>query len=180
MHPTLKRNKITKPKKDPLQLERDRYANYTELGICQHCRIQPTIEGETSCYDCKELRSKLYFAPRTEENKVTAISPKERSEKVLSYLKENKILHRKIGKNLYSLTSGKTFLTATITYFKDSVTKGKTYRIRNELKRKCDFFIAYCPDNEKYYIIPVVGVSNSIYFTLAEIKQHEIGGTNAS
>lgn len=153
--------------------EREAYANYTELGICTSCRKQPAYEGSTRCFDCDELRKKKFFPPRTEENKVTVtVTPKERQNLVLAKLKENKILFKQIDKNLFVTTAGIKFATMTIAYFKDALTKGRVYRIRNELKIECDFYAAHCPENEKYYIIPKGGgKSPTIYFTLEEIEK---------
>ena len=163
---------MAKKPKDKNQAEREVYANFTELGICTSCRKQPAQENSTRCYDCDELRKKKFFAPRTEENKVTiTTTPKERQEKVLTKLKENKILFKRLGNNLFMTPAGIKFSTMTIAYFKDSVTKGRKYRIRNELKLECDFFAAYCPENEKYYIIKREGNSPTIYFTLDEIEK---------
>jgi formate hydrogenlyase subunit 6/NADH:ubiquinone oxidoreductase subunit I len=91
---------------------------------------------------------------------------------VLAKLKENKILFKQIDKNLFVTTAGIKFATMTIAYFKDALTKGRVYRIRNELKIDCDFYAAYCPENEKYYIIQKGGgKSPTIYFTLDEIEK---------
>jgi len=163
---------IKKAPKDKNERERDVYANLAELGMCTTCRKQPAEKDSTRCYDCNELRKKKFFPPRDESTKVqVTISSKERQELVISYLKENKILFKRIGKNQFQTTTGIKFITSTITYFKDSVQKGRVYRIRNELKIECDYYAAYCPDNEKYYIIPVEGVAPSIYFVLEEIEK---------
>jgi hypothetical protein len=164
---------IAKKTESRNKAEREAYANYAELGICTTCRKQPSEEDSTRCYDCNELRKQKFFAPRTEENKVTiTIPPKERQSLVLTKLKENKILFKSLGKNLFITTSGIKFATMTITYFKDAVTKGRVYRIRNELKIDCDFYVAYCPENEKCYIIKKnEGVSPTMYFTLDEIDK---------
>jgi hypothetical protein len=164
---------IAKKTKSRNKSEREVYAHYVELGMCTTCHKQAAEDGSTRCGDCNELRKQKFFAPRTDENKVTiTISPKERQGLVLAKLKENKILFKSIGKNLFKTTTGIKFATMTITYFKDAVTKGRVYRIRNELKIDCDFYVAYCPENEKYYIIKKgEGASPTIYFSLYEIDK---------
>jgi hypothetical protein len=167
-------NRDRKPTKDKNKSERDTYANFAELGICTTCRKQSAEEDSTRCYDCNELRKKKFFPPRDETNKVQiVVSSKERQDMVLENIKINKILFKKISKNLYQTPIGNRFITSTISYFKDSITKGRVFRIRNEIKIECDFYAAYCPENENYYIIPITGVQASIYFTLEEIEKYK-------
>ena len=159
--------------KDKNEEGRKRYESLVVLGLCTTCGNQPATEGGTRCIDCDEIRKKKFFAPRTDENRVAnTIDPKQRKELIFAKLAESKVLYKSIGSNLYVTSKGYKFMTASITFFKDAVIKGRMYRIRNESKIKSNFIIGYCPDNEQFYVIPVKGQFHTLYFPLDEIEEH--------
>jgi len=161
-----------KPPKDKNKSERDIYAHYLALGICTTCRKQAADKDSTRCYDCNELRKKKFFPPRTEETKASvSIDKKERNRILLESLKQNKILFKNIGRNIYITPRKNTFTIVTITLFKHSITKGIIYRIRNETKTVSDFYVALFPEDNSVYIMPNPKPS-AIYFTLEEIEQY--------
>ena len=163
---------IAKKTKSKNQSEREVYANYVELGMCTTCHKQAAEDGSTRCGDCNELRKMKFFAPRTEETRVTVtISVTERNKIILDNLKTNKILFKKVDKGLYQTTKKITFVPVTITLFKHSITKGIVYRIRNETKIVSDFYVGLFPEDNSIYVIPNPKPS-AIYFNLEEVEQY--------
>lgn len=169
----VRRMRINSETKTKTEKEREVYAHYQQLGICTTCHKQPAMDDSTRCQDCTELRKSKYFQPRTEEtSSKIEITPKERNEYVTNELLKNKILFKQINRSLYETSKGFKFLICTITIQRHGARSEPLYRIRNDNKIPCDFYVCLLPQDHSLYVIPNDNKS-VIYFHIEEIEEYK-------
>jgi hypothetical protein len=92
---------------------------------------------------------------------------------IIERLTKEGIICRNVLRNLYETMSGIKFLIRNVTFQSQGRKLSPSYRIRNDAKIKCDYFVCYLSENDTIYVYPNEKNKYVFYFHLEDWEPYK-------